>query len=320
MMAPSAHPRAAEGGVYSSGPTELIPFRRNEIADKLNGAPDPGECTPLTPGELDDNAKRFCETYTDDREPNALDPILRNFDPTPGGRHASMFDTLCWGLEEGKAGRFPAQRAVDELRERWQAAIGGDCRNDDPDEFDRMVRDAVMRADDKSAEELWDRAHRDVWPTPMKPQRVAMQVMDRARAEQRPLAFWRGDWYVWGGRCWQQTSDAEMRRYLYYTLRQATYTKVDKGVTVYLHWDPDKPKIDKVVDALKAEVLLPGDRAEDSWADGRNEPEIPFANGLLRLTDRKLLPHTPDYFNTECLPFDYDPSAKLDAGGSFCRT
>ena len=78
----------------------------------------------LTPGELRENAKQFLATYTDNKEPKALAPILDNFDSTPNYRHASMFDTLCWAMREAKAGRFAAQEAVDELKALWDTSFG----------------------------------------------------------------------------------------------------------------------------------------------------------------------------------------------------
>ena len=44
-------------------------------------------------------------------------------------------------------------------------------------------------------------------------------------------------------------------------------------------------------------------------AYGRDELVIPCANGLPKLADRTLLPHTPDYFNIMVLPYEYDPTA-----------
>jgi Bifunctional DNA primase/polymerase, N-terminal/AAA domain len=154
VLAPTMHPRAAEGGHYGTGPSEPIPFVPDEIANKLSSAPDVDEHRSLTPGELAENAKQFLRAYSDDREPGALGPILRSFDPTPGGRHGSMWDALCWALREGKAGCFPVKRAIDELRKLWTGAFGDDGRAPHNDEFERMVRDAVAVADHASVEEL----------------------------------------------------------------------------------------------------------------------------------------------------------------------
>jgi putative DNA primase/helicase len=40
---------------------------------------------------------------------------------------------------------------------------------------------------------------------------------------------------------------------------------------------------------------------------------VAVSNGLLDLTARALLPHTPRYFNQTAVPFDYDPAAKAGA-------
>ena len=322
VVGPTHHPRFAEGGHYACAPGGLMPLVPAEIADKLNQAPDLDTYRALTPVEVERQAKEFLTAYTDTRKPKAFVPILRSFDSTPGLRHASVWDALCWSMREAKAGCFPAQTAADELRAAWQHAIGGEYRDGDIDEFDRMLADAIHNADnDGTVEELWERVNRDVWPHPMKPQRVAMHVMQRAEAAGCPIVFWRGDWYVWQGKCWTPTSDGEMRHDLYDALRDARYTKTDEktGTTLAIAWDPDKPKIDKLIDALKAEALVLDARGDDAWADGRQEPVIPFANGLLRVRDRVLLKHTPDYFNTEHLPFDYEPGAKLTKTQTFLR-
>ena len=56
-------------------------------------------------------------------------------------------------MREAKAGRFSAQRAIDEFQKRWAAATDG--RQND---FERAVRDAILRADAQSVEELRARA------------------------------------------------------------------------------------------------------------------------------------------------------------------
>jgi hypothetical protein len=35
-----------------------------------------------------------------------------------------MYDTLCWAMREAKAGRFSAQRALDELKALWDRSFG----------------------------------------------------------------------------------------------------------------------------------------------------------------------------------------------------
>ncbi|OAN40340.1 hypothetical protein A4X20_14565 [Mycolicibacterium iranicum] len=157
VLGPTPHPR--EGGHYATGPGGTIPYRPDEIADKLN-APDADRAEAVTPGEFAARVKAFLETNNDNDAPLALDPICRAFDPTPSNRHSSMWDALCWAMREAKAGRFSAKQAASALRDRWTDAIGGQYRGDDPDEFDRMLRDAIAVADaDGTREELLARAH-----------------------------------------------------------------------------------------------------------------------------------------------------------------
>lgn len=317
VLAPTEHPRTAEGGAYTSGPDEPLPYRPDALADKLSAIADPGEYRPLTLAELDATARAFVAAHTDAREPYALTPILAEFDPTPGGRHGSMWDVLCWALREAKAGRFPAQAAVDELRDRWTAAFDDGNRVPDPDEFNRMVRDAIPVADEADAEELWGRAHRNRWPSPKTPQKVAKEVLARAERDGRPIANWRGEWFRWDGRCWGPTSDDQIRQLLYRLLEKANYEHVANNATSETPWNPDKAKITNVIDALKAEALWPDETAEGSWCDGRECRVVPFANGLLRIADMRLLDHTPGYFNTEYVRCAYDPDATADRTSQF---
>lgn len=316
VLAPTLHPRADEGGAYTAVDEQAIAFVPGQLAAMLNAVTDRGEFRVVTADELDTNAKAFLAVYADEREPYALGPILRNFDPTPGGRHASMWEAMCWAMREAKAGRFSAQKAVDELRQRWEAAIDGEAR--DGNEFHRMVRDAIPLADEESAEELWDRVHRNRWPSPKTPQKVAQQVIARTERSSRPLAHWRGEWLRWTGRCWEPTTEDQIRQTLYRLLEKANYEHVAaKGVVMEAAWNPDKAKITNVIDALKAEALWPNEVAEGTWRDGRRCPVVPFANGLLQVDSAQLVNHTPDYFNTDYVRCDYDPDAKAHALNKF---
>jgi hypothetical protein len=128
------HSRAGQsstrGGRYVCAPGGNPPPVPNEIAENLSEAAEPETYRLLTPKELEDTAREFVATYAQEKEPWALAPILDNFDPTPGSRHASMYDTLCWAMREAKAGRFSAQHALDELKGLWDESFGiGEARN-----------------------------------------------------------------------------------------------------------------------------------------------------------------------------------------------
>ncbi|PJD99791.1 phage/plasmid primase, P4 family [Mycobacterium sp.] len=306
ILGPTVHPRADGGGRYSTAPGGVAPELPDEIGDKLSAAPDQEIFSLLTSAELEVGARAFLSKYDYSRDASALAAILNNFDPAPGGRHGSMYDTLCWAMREAKAGCFPAQTAHDQLKSVWEKAIGAPARNGDGDEFNRMLRDAIFAADaDGTTEQLWARAHRNQWPSPSAPLRVADEIVRRADVQRRPVAYWGEEWLWWEGPQWRFIRPTEFRQFLYQQLAHAIYTKNGERIP----WNPDKTKIDKVVDALKAVVALPHGTTVQSWLDGTVEPVIACANGLVRLRDRTVMAHTPCYFNTFALPFDYEPHA-----------
>ena len=76
-----------------------------------------------------------------------------------------------------------------------------------------------------------------------------------------------------------------------------------------LKWKPTTKKLNDVIDAARGLVALPVGMGTSEWMDGHTEQVIACANGLVRLADRELLPHTPEFFNTFALPFAYEPDA-----------
>ncbi|MDM3900428.1 phage/plasmid primase, P4 family [Mycobacteroides abscessus] len=312
VVAPTEHARPE--GHYSpvGGDVAYLP---DAIAEKLSTATD--SAVIRSDSDKAKAAEVFIATYDKAKDADALDAITASFETAAGGRHASMFDCLCWAAREAKAGCFPATDAIDELKALWCKAIGGESRDGDGDEFERMVRDAIAAADaDGTPEQLWDRAHRDLWPSPNSPDKVAERILARVNQgdaeDRRPLVYWRKQWLRFDGACYRALDDEEIRCYLYELLGGvAFYMKGSKRVP----WNPDKSRIDKVVDVLKAKARI-SVREMPSWLDDAEarggddrarERVIACANGLLRISDRELLAHTPDYFTTMALDFDYCP-------------
>src|SRR5262249_38970517 len=48
----------------------------------------------------------------------------------------------------------------------------------------------------------------------------------------------------------------------------------------------------------------------ETWFDGRKGDFVSLQNGILEVQTGRLLPHSPDWFSFNCLPFDYDPQAQ----------
>jgi len=76
-------------------------------------------------------------------------------------------------------------------------------------------------------------------------------------------------------------------------------------------WAPNRHRISDLVAALRAICLLPEDTDQPGWLDGRNTVGtiVSVHNGLLDVEQRRLLPHTPAFFNQTSVPFDYDVRA-----------
>ena len=67
-----------------------------------------------------------------------------------------------------------------------------------------------------------------------------------------------------------------------------------------------------VLDALRGAACIDEKIAAPAWLDKEGPPPaaiIACANGLLHLPTRRLLSHTPAFFNYNALDFDYDPRA-----------
>ncbi|MEV6793919.1 phage/plasmid primase, P4 family [Streptomyces sp. NPDC051320] len=164
-------------------------------------------------------------------------------------------------------------------------------------------------------------------PVPSNPMAVARRLLPSWQNENKRLVYrrWRGSWMRWTGTCWRELDDQQMRSSLYKRLEYAVYSVPGKdGQPEIRDWAPTKQKISNLLDALGAITLLPTDTDAPSWveqdADGKDgSPIVACENGLLRIRDRALLPHTPGFFNLVSVPFHYDPAATAPTWERFLR-
>jgi putative DNA primase/helicase len=120
------------------------------------------------------------------------------------------------------------------------------------------------------------------------------------------LLHWRGGWWSWKSAHWIELEDRAVRSELYQFTENAFYM-ADK---VAKSWAPTRRKIGDLLEALAAICILPENTDQPCWLDGRSAAVIvATANGLLDVTRRTLIPHTPLYFNQTSVPFDYDSEA-----------
>ncbi|MFI6763317.1 phage/plasmid primase, P4 family [Micromonospora sp. NPDC050417] len=137
-------------------------------------------------------------------------------------------------------------------------------------------------------------------PSPSDPMAVARVLVTRLPATDGVphLIWWRGDFYEWNTAHWVAQKDAAINRWLYLHTENARY---DAGDEVK-RWQPNIGKIANLRDALGSAILArPWDEDDDRG--------IVVTNGVLKLEQRHLAPHTPKRFNLTSLPFAYDPDA-----------
>ncbi|XIG77431.1 NTP-binding protein [Streptomyces sp. SGAir0957] len=137
--------------------------------------------------------------------------------------------------------------------------------------------------------------------------------------------YWRNTWMRWEGSYWREMDPQEVRASLYKKLEYAIYVAgLDKdGNEVIKPWAPTKRKISDLMEAISAVTHLRPQVDAPEWitrdglsrdsanynAHGDLVPIVACTNGLLRVSDRELLPLTPGFFNLVSVPFDYDPEA-----------
>ncbi|MEU0037464.1 phage/plasmid primase, P4 family [Streptomyces sp. NPDC006333] len=155
-------------------------------------------------------------------------------------------------------------------------------------------------------------------PPPTNPLAVARRLLPDWQTEDERLVCrrWRASWMRWNGSCWREMDDAQIRAGMYARLEHVIYRAPGKdGQTEERDWAPTKQKIGNLLDALGAITLLPTDTDVPAWIDGQGAtgqdegPIVACENGLLRIQDRALLPHGPEFFNLVSVPFGYDPDA-----------
>jgi putative DNA primase/helicase len=126
----------------------------------------------------------------------------------------------------------------------------------------------------------------------------------------RTLLAWRGGWMSWCTTHWSELDISRLRSHTYHTLRNAFYVVQTNNGPEARPWHPDKRKIANVVEGLEATAYLPPDIDPPAWllhsADEPNAAQmISCENGILDMSNRQVIEHTPSLFNLVSVPFDY---------------
>lgn len=122
------------------------------------------------------------------------------------------------------------------------------------------------------------------------------------------LVSQRGVFHAYDGRKYREICDDEIR------------------ATVWTHLDPStfqikRPVVGNIMEAIRALTMVPANRERPCWLDrptGNGKPEtkyIAMQNGILDIealltgSGQAVLPHSPKWYSTVCLPYPFDPAA-----------
>lgn len=119
----------------------------------------------------------------------------------------------------------------------------------------------------------------------------------------KTLVVYKEDFYYFDGKSYVATTAQDMKTGLTFAMANATPSDSDINGALSL------------VKALSNRPVKPGEYA------GRDSTGlILLQNGILDITTDELLPHSRDYFSTNILPYDYDPSAVCPRWDAFLRS
>jgi P4 family phage/plasmid primase-like protien len=168
------------------------------------------------------------------------------------------------------------------------------------------------------------------------PHRLAKLFLDReCRHPDGATLRWHNEqYYQWDRSQYVAVADAEMRARLTGSVK-AEMDRLNKIAQLLAAENGEKPEpvykitkslITNTEQALASLTLLPGAVAMPAWWDGQEwirRNVIAMSNGILDLDalfagrDDVLLPHTPRWFCSTCLPYPFDPDADCPCWRAF---
>jgi putative DNA primase/helicase len=157
------------------------------------------------------------------------------------------------------------------------------------------------------------------------PYETAEIVLREIYPREERLIHYRDNFYQWIGNHYREVETGEIRSRLYAFLNGAIVLTQTGEPRPFC---PDKPKVDKVMDALKARTRIDNGLQAPAWlADAdpqlatEHEPAdlLPCTNGLLDLKTGKMLDHTPSFLTMNAVDYAYDPEAKAPHWNQFLQ-
>lgn len=115
------------------------------------------------------------------------------------------------------------------------------------------------------------------------------------------LRRYRGQFYIWRSGKFNPISDDTVKQNVTAYLQKIGNIGSDEQPKVTQHL------VNNVILNIQPMVHIGESRQFNCWLDGIDRGRhLSFANGLLNMETRELIPHTPNYFNVSSLPYSYD--------------
>ena len=149
-----------------------------------------------------------------------------------------------------------------------------------------------------------------ILPSPSHPMAVARIFVAECcmREGTLTLRHWRGGWWMWRTAHWVEVDDRAVRSILYRFTEDALYVTSDTVAA----WAPNRRKIGDLLEALGAVCFLRNEIDQPNWLEencaSHGSVIVAVANGLLDIERKRLIPHTPLFFNQTSVPFNFDPN------------
>lgn len=160
------------------------------------------------------------------------------------------------------------------------------------------------------------------YANPDAPMKVARDLEHMwTTAQGKTLHHWRETWMQWTGTHWSETGVSEIKSRLYLKLEDALYlTTSKKGESEVKPWNPNIGKIANLVEAIAAVTQLDQRVETGTWLGRAGEQGlISCKNCLVNPITRVTQGHTPAYFTTTSVPYEYDPSAGCEQWLAFLK-
>jgi P4 family phage/plasmid primase-like protien len=278
-----------------------------ELVKEYEGSP---SCKPADSEQLNS----FLVTNCVSTNPDALEVLVSGFvakvDETQS-RHDSLLPAVCEAMRQAAVGSFPAQDAVEKLREVWDAATSGEGRGR---EFDSAVAYAVGQIVNQGKPAKKGQKSKKAKSEAFFPETISeagLAVSFLSVIQQRYLyAADDGGWLRFVAGCWQAdaTSSVLDEARLYVTglydraeKKRSADSKTANPYKAYL----TRAKIDAIATLTSRMAGITA-----LAADFDTEPDLLCcANGVVNLRTSELLPHDPKSRHRMSTHVNYLPGA-----------